>query len=157
AVWMALLVAAHYAFTGAQPETVALAGVTAVAAMLAGVTRNRPARREPWLLLAAANLAVAVGVLGLHVATTVSPPAVPFPPFADGAYLVAYPLYVAGLTLFIRSRSTGRDLRSVADALILLASLALVSWVFIVAPDSAHPSLTAIQRFSSVAYPVGSL
>src|SRR5689334_7878466 len=101
AVWMALLVAAHYTFTGIQPETVVLVGVTAVAAMLGGVMRNRPARRTPWLLLAAANLAVALGVLGLHVATMVSHPAVPFPPFADGAHLVAYPLYVAGLTLFI--------------------------------------------------------
>jgi diguanylate cyclase (GGDEF)-like protein/PAS domain S-box-containing protein len=157
AVWMALLVAAHYTFTGAQPETVALVGVTAVAAMLGGVTRHRPVRRMPWLLLAAANLAVAVGVLGLHIANIISHPAAPFPPLADGAYLVAYPLYVAGLTLFIRSRSTGRDRRSVTDALVFLAGLVLVSWVFIVAPDSAHPLLTAIQRFSSVAYPVGSV
>src|SRR5690348_10844264 len=80
AVWMALLVAAHYTFTGAQPETVALVGVTAVAAMLGGVTRHRPVRRMPWLLLAAANLAVAVGVLGLHIANIISHPAAPFPP-----------------------------------------------------------------------------
>ena len=81
--------------------------MSAVAAMVAGVAVNRPARRAPWLLLAAANLAAALGGLGLHVASVASHPAVPLPAFGDGAYLVDYPLYVAGLALFIRSRSTG--------------------------------------------------
>jgi diguanylate cyclase (GGDEF)-like protein/PAS domain S-box-containing protein len=157
AAWMALLVAARYAFPGVRAETSGLIGVSAVAAMLAGVASNRPARRAPWLLLAAANLAAAAGGLSLHVASLVSHPAVPFPAFADGAYLVDYPLYVAGLALFIRSRSAGRDLRSVADALIFLVGLALVSWVILVVPDAANPSLTWIQRFASVAYPIGNL
>jgi len=157
AVWMALLVATRYAFPGARVETSALIEVSAVAAMLAGVASNRPARRAPWLLLAAANLAAAVGGLSLHVVSLVSHPAVPFPAFADGAYLVDYPLYVAGLALFIRSRSSGRDVRSVADALIFLVGLALLSWVILVVPDAANPSLTWIQRFASVAYPIGNL
>jgi diguanylate cyclase (GGDEF)-like protein/PAS domain S-box-containing protein len=157
AVLMALLVAAHYAFTGLRSETSALIGVIAAAAMVAGVAVNRPVRRAPWLLLAAANLAAALGELGLHVASVASHPAVPLPAFGDGAYLVAYPLYVAGLALFIQSRSTGRDLRSVADALIFLLGLGLLSWVFFVIPDAAHPSMTWIQRMSSVAYPVGNL
>jgi diguanylate cyclase (GGDEF)-like protein/PAS domain S-box-containing protein len=157
AVLMALLVAVHYAFPGVQAETAGLIGVIAVAAMLAGVARNRPARRAPWVLLAVANLAAALGAVGLHVASVASHPAVPLPAFGDGAYLVDYPLYVAGLALFIRSRSTGRDLRSVTDALICLLGLALLSWVFIAIPDAAHPSMTWIQRFSSVAYPIGNL
>jgi diguanylate cyclase (GGDEF)-like protein/PAS domain S-box-containing protein len=157
AAWMALLVAAHYAFTGAAAETSGLIGVSAVAAMLAGVARNRPAQRAPWLLLAAANLAAALSGLGLHIAILTSHPAVPFPAFANGAYLVDYPLYVAGLALFIRSRSSGRDPRSVVDGLIFLIGLGLLTWVILVVPDAASPSLTAIQRVSSVAYPIGNL
>ncbi len=157
AVWMALLVAAHYAFPGLGTEASALIGISAVGAMLIGTARNRPASRAPWLLLAAAILAAALGGLGVHLAVSASHPAVPFPPFANGAYLVEYPLFVAGLALFIRSRSTGRDLRSVADALIVLIGLALLAWVMLVVPDAANPSLTWLQRFASVAYPVGNL
>jgi diguanylate cyclase (GGDEF)-like protein/PAS domain S-box-containing protein len=157
AVWMALLVAARYGFPGLATEATALVGVSAVVTMLAGTARNRPASRAPWLLLAAAILAAALGGLGVHLASIASHPAAPFPPFADGAYLVDYPLFVAGLVLFIRSRSTGRDLRSVVDALIFLIGLVLLSWVMFVVPDAANPSLTWIQRFASVAYPVGNL
>ncbi|MGH2926766.1 MAG: putative bifunctional diguanylate cyclase/phosphodiesterase, partial [Solirubrobacteraceae bacterium] len=116
-----------------------------------------PARRAPWLLLAAANLAAALGGLGLHVVRVISHPAVPFPAFADGVYLVDYPLYVAGLTLFIRSRFTARDLRSAADALICMVGLALLSWVFLAVPSAGNPSLTSIQRFAAIAYPIGNL
>ncbi|MGH3250792.1 MAG: putative bifunctional diguanylate cyclase/phosphodiesterase, partial [Trebonia sp.] len=157
AVWMALLVAAHYALTGLRDETSELIGISGVAAMLAGVAVNRPARRAPWLLLAAANLAAVLGGLGLHIVSVISHPAVPFPAFADGVYLVSYPLYVAGLALFIRSRSAGRDLRSVTDALIVVIGLALLSWFFLVVPDADNPSLTWVQRFASVAYPIGIL
>jgi diguanylate cyclase (GGDEF)-like protein/PAS domain S-box-containing protein len=157
ALWMALLVAAHYALTGLRAETAGLIGISGVAAMLAGVAVNRPARRAPWLLLAAANLAAALGGLSLHIVSVASHPAVGVPPFANGVYLVSYPLYVAGLALFIRSRAAGRDPRSAADALILIVGLALLSWIFLVAPGSANGSLTWLQRLASVAYLIGGL
>jgi diguanylate cyclase (GGDEF)-like protein/PAS domain S-box-containing protein len=157
AIWMALLVAVHYAFTGARVETTALIGVCAVAAMLAGVAANQPARRAPWLLLAAANLTRALGGPGIDLVRVTGHPAAPFPAFANGVYLLGYPLYVTGLALFVRSRSHGADRRSVTDAIILLLGLGLLCWVLLVVPDAADPSLTWIQRFASVAYPVGNL
>jgi diguanylate cyclase (GGDEF)-like protein len=157
AVLMGLLVAAHYAFAGLREEMTALIGVGGAAAMLVGVAVNRPQRRAPWLLLAAANLAAALGGLALHAASTATQPAAPFPAFADGVYLVAYPLYAGGLVAFIRSRSAGRDRRSVVDALILLVGFALLAWIFLVAPDPAVQSLTWLQRCAAVAYPVGNL
>ena len=109
-----------------------------MAAMVAGVSINRPARRTPWLLLAAANLTGTLGEVASHVYATVTHAPVPFPSFADVIYLAAYPLYVAGLAMFIRSRSTGRDARSTIDALVLLVGLILLSWVFLVMPDAAY-------------------
>jgi diguanylate cyclase (GGDEF)-like protein/PAS domain S-box-containing protein len=155
--WMSLLVAAHYAFAALGKEAAALIAVSAVAAMLTGVARNRPARPAPWLLLAAANLAAALGGLGLHVAAGAGRSAAPAPPFADGVYLVAYPLYVAGLALFTRTWSAGRHLRTGTDALIFLAGLALLAWVTLVVPGPASPPLTWSQRLASVAYPVGNV
>src|ERR1700743_2499671 len=155
AVWMALLVVAHYALPWQRTSTAALIEVSGVAAMVAGVSINRPARRTPWLLLAAANLTGTLGEVASHVYSTVTHAPVPFPSFADVIYLAAYPLYVAGLAMFIRSRSTGPDARSTIDALVLLVGLILLSWVFLIMPDAASASLS--QRIVSMAYPVGDL
>jgi len=123
AVWMALLVVAHYTLAWQRTGTAALIELSGVAAMVAGVYMNRPARRTPWLLLAAANLTGTLGEVASHVYLTVTHAPVPFPSFADVIFLAAYPLYVAGLAMFVRSRSTGRDARSMIDALVLMVGL----------------------------------
>ena len=157
AAWMALLVVAHYTLAWQRTGTAALIELSGVAAMVAGVYINRPARRTPWLLLAAANLTGTVGEVASRVYATVTHAPMPFPSFADVIYLAAYPLYVAGLAMFIRSRSTGRDARSMIDALVLMVGLIVLSWVFLVMPDATAASLTLPQRVVSVAYPVADL
>jgi diguanylate cyclase (GGDEF)-like protein/PAS domain S-box-containing protein len=157
AIWMALLVVAHYTFPWQRTGSAALIEVSGVAAMVAGVYINRPARRAPWLLLAAANLTGTVGEVASRVYATATHASVPFPSFADVIFLAAYPLYVAGLAMFIRSRSTGRDARSMIDALVLMVGLIVLSWVFLVMPDATAASLTLPQRVVSVAYPIGDL
>ena len=81
----------------------------------------------------------------------------PFPSVADIIYLLEYPLFVAGLVLFIRARSAERDLRSVLDALMLTVGLGLLAVLFLLVPDATNPALSWPQRFVSVAYPVGDL
>jgi len=157
AVWMALLVVAHYALPWQRTGTAALIEVSGVAAMVAGVSINRPARRTPWLLLAAANLTGTLGEVAARAVVSVTHAPLPFPSFADVIYLAAYPLYVAGLAMFIRSRSTGPDARSMIDALVLMVGLILLSWVFLIMPDAVSASLSLTQRIVSVAYPVGDL
>ncbi|MGH3290800.1 MAG: hypothetical protein ACRDP7_03235, partial [Trebonia sp.] len=157
AAWMALLVVAHYTLAGQRTVTASLIEVSGVAAMVAGMYLNRPARRTPWLLLAAANLTGTVGDVASHVFVTATHAPLPFPSFADIIYLAAYPLYVAGLAVFIRSRSTGPDARSMIDALVLLVGLIVLSWVFLIMPDATSASLTLSQRIVSMAYPIGDL
>jgi diguanylate cyclase (GGDEF)-like protein/PAS domain S-box-containing protein len=157
AVWMALLVAAHYAFAGPEAGTETLIEVSGVAALLAGVAMNRPGRSLPWLLLAVGSLTAALGDLSVHVLAAVTHAPVPFPSFADAVYLAEYPLYVAALALFILIRSAQRDARSMIDALIFMVGPVLLAWVFLVVPDATTPSLSLIQRIVSVAYPVGDL
>jgi diguanylate cyclase (GGDEF)-like protein/PAS domain S-box-containing protein len=155
--WMALLVVAHYALPWQRTGTEALIEVSGVAAMVAGVYLNRPARRTPWLLLAAANLTGTLGDVAAHVYSSVTHAPLPFPSFADVIFLAAYPLSVAGLAMFIRSRSTGPDARSTIDALVLMVGLILLSWVFLIMPDARSASLSLSQRIVGVAYPVGDL
>jgi diguanylate cyclase (GGDEF)-like protein/PAS domain S-box-containing protein len=51
AIWMALLIAAYYAWPGLRAGTWGLIGLSAI---VAAVVINRPRRKAPWLLLAAA-------------------------------------------------------------------------------------------------------
>ncbi len=157
AAWMALLVTLHYALPGLRTEAAPLIDLTGAAAIFIGVFRNGPARRAPWFMIAAANLTGALGLLVARIQRTVTGVPLPFPSFADVVYLLAYPLFVTGLVLFIRARSAERDMRSVLDAFTLTVGLALLAWLFLLVPDATNPSLSWPQRFVSVAYPIGDL
>lgn len=156
AAWTALLVVAHYALRCMRAETAALIQLSGVTAMAAGVSLHRPARRAPWLLLAAANLTAAAAWLSAHLLAAASHAPVPFPSFADAVSLAEYPLQAAALAMFIRSRSDKRDMRSVIDALIIVVGLALLAWIFLIVPAATGVPLSW-QRIVSVAYPAGDL
>jgi diguanylate cyclase (GGDEF)-like protein/PAS domain S-box-containing protein len=155
--WMALLVTLHYALPRLRTEAAPLIDLTGAAAIVIGVLLNRPVRRAPWFMIAAANLTGALGLLTARVQRTVTGAPLPFPSFGDVVYLLEYPLFVAGLVLFIRARSAERDMRSVLDALTLTLGLGLLAWLFLLVPDATNPALSWPQRFVSVAYPVGDL
>ena len=105
--WMTLLVVAYYGLPRLRAEAWGLIGLTGVSAIVAGVVVNRPARKAPWLLLAGANLSFIAGQVSFLVLTQIEGAKVPFPSFADVLYLLTYPLYAAGLLIFIRSRTPG--------------------------------------------------
>jgi diguanylate cyclase (GGDEF)-like protein/PAS domain S-box-containing protein len=154
AVWLVLLTAAYYRLPGLRAETWGLVGLTGVAAIAAGVVINRPSRKTPWMLLAAALACFAAGqvvflVAGLEGAK------LPFPSFADGLYLSTYPLYAAALLIFIWWRTPQRDRRSLIDALTLTAGLALLSWLYLILPYVHNPALTWLQKSVAIAYPLG--
>jgi diguanylate cyclase (GGDEF)-like protein/PAS domain S-box-containing protein len=157
AVLMALLVAVHYAVPEGRAVTAALVSLSAVAAVMAGVVLNGPAQRAPWLLLAAANLMVALGELTGAVQGAVTHAALPFPSLADAVFLLEYPFLVAALALFIQAQTIERDLRSVVDALILSVGFALLIWLFLVVPGATSPNYSLAERLVSIAYPVGDM
>src|SRR5579875_741039 len=101
ALWWLVLVVAYYGLPGLRTETWSLLGLSGVVAIVAGVVLNRPARRLPWLLLAAANLSFAVGQGSFLVASLIRHQPLPFPSYADVFYLLTYPLIAAGLLIFI--------------------------------------------------------
>ncbi|MBO0820353.1 MAG: PAS domain S-box protein, partial [Nocardiopsaceae bacterium] len=153
--WMAALVTAYYLLPGVRFATWGLISLSGVAAILAGVSVNRPARRLPWLLLAAALLSFAAGQVSFLVLGELMRTALPFPSFADGLYLLTYPLYAAGLLGFIRWRTPDGDRRSLIDALILTAGLALLSWTYLILPYVHNPALTWLEKSVAIAYPLG--
>ena len=158
AIWMALLVAAHYAFAGLRTETAALIGVSAVAAMLAGVALQPPGpadavaaarRREPRRRPRRARPAPR---------DHGEPPCRPLPlvrrchlpgglPALRRRARAVHPVAVH------RAGPAQRGRRADPPGRPRCCS----PGSFFVIPDAANPSLTWLQRFASVAYPVGNL
>ena len=154
AVWMTLLIALYYWLPGLRVETWGLIGLSGVIAILAGVIINRPSRKAPWLLLALAQACFAAGQVSFLLAQAIGTQ-LPFPSFADLLYLLTYPLYAAGLLIFIRWRTPDRDRRSLIDALTLTAGLALLSWIYLILPYVHNPALSWLQKSVAIAYPLG--
>jgi diguanylate cyclase (GGDEF)-like protein/PAS domain S-box-containing protein len=154
AVWMMLLLALYYWLPGVRVEAWGLIGLSGVIAIVAGVIINRPSRKAPWLLLALAQASFAAGQVSFLVAQVIGTQ-LPFPSFADVLYLLTFPLYAAGLLIFIRWRTPDRDRRSLIDALTLTAGLALLSWIYLVLPYVHNPGLSWLQKCVAIAYPLG--
>jgi diguanylate cyclase (GGDEF)-like protein/PAS domain S-box-containing protein len=153
-IWMAFLVAVYYELPAIRVGAWALLGLSGVGAIVAGVVINRPARKAPWLLLAVANLSFIAGQTSFLVMTRLNIQ-VPFPSFADALYLAEYPLYAAGVLIFIRWRSPDGDRRSLLDALTLTVGLALLSWLYLILPYARNADLTWLQKSVAIAYPLG--
>ena len=151
---MAVLVALYYALPGLRTETWGLIGLSGVGGIVAGVVINRPSRKLPWLLLAGALTSFTAGQVSFLVAQLIGVQ-LPFPSFADVLYLLTYPLYAIGLLIFIWWRTPDRDRRSLIDALILTAGLALLSWIYLILPYVHNPALTWLQKSVAIAYPLG--
>ena len=155
AVWVAILIGIYYGTDGGLRITAwGLISLSGVAAIVTGLTVNRPARKAPWILLAAALSCFAAGQLSFLVAAQLHV-ALPFPSFADVLYLSCYPLYAAGLLIFIYWRTPDGDLRSLIDALTLTAGLGLLSWTFLIRPYITDQTLTGLQKTVAIAYPLG--
>ena len=130
-----------------------LVGLSAVAAILAGMRLHRPARPGIWYGLAggltlfvAGDVVYTVSDYVLHVE--------PFPGPADVLYLTSYPLLAGALLVLIRSRTGGRDRSGLIDALIITTGLGLLSWTFLMQPIASDTSLTLASRLISIAYPL---
>ena len=157
AACLVLLAVAYYLLPGLRAAAWSLLGLTGVAGLVTGVLLHRPARRAPWLLLAAGSLCALAGqVLAPASAGPAGRPP-PFPSPADACYLARYPLYLAGLALLIRARAAGRDRRSLLDTLTVTAGAATAAWLYLVLPDIRAAGLPGLGRAAAIGYSLGEL
>ena len=154
AIWVVFLIALYYGVSGLRLVTWGLISVSGVIAIVAGTFLNHPARKTPWLVLAAAQASFAAGQLSFLIAARLKI-VLPFPSFADALYLLTFPLYAVGLLIFIYWRSPDKDRRSLIDALTLTAGLALLSWTFLIRPYVHNAGLSDLQKAVAIAYPLG--
>jgi hypothetical protein len=132
-------------------------GFSACVAIVVGVRRHKPAARLSWYLIALGQAFFVAGDVLAYNYQAFFGTALPFPSVADPLYLAVYPLTVAGLLLLIRRRNPGRDWASLVDSLIVTIGLALLSWVFLIAPYAHDTTLHLGTKLVSIAYPLGDI
>lgn len=149
----ALLVIAYFLVDGLLADLVYEAvGGAVVVAIVVGVRRQGLAR-APWHLIAAAQgawiLGDALSTFGEHVLHTERFLA------SDVAYLSGYPLLAVGLVRLVRLRAPGHDRSSLIDGSILACGMAVVLWVYVMAPYANVADVSIRDRVVSLAYPIG--
>jgi diguanylate cyclase (GGDEF)-like protein/PAS domain S-box-containing protein len=131
-----------------------LVGLSAVAAIVAGVWMNRPDHQLSWYLFALGQLMFVAGDLTLNYYENVLHIEAPFPSMSDAFWLGGYPILTIGLVLLIRRRALGRDWAGLIDAAIIATGMGVLSWVFLMNPYVEDYALSVLERSISIAYPI---
>jgi two-component system cell cycle response regulator len=129
-----------------------LISASGAVAVLAGARRNRPGYRRPWYLLAIGQATYALADLAFYLDRGVLH--IDYYPFVDDAlYLASYPLFAAGLLLFVRRRTPSWDVASIIDATVVALGGGLVMWVYLMAPQLADTTQSPLAKAVSIGYP----
>ena len=131
-------------------------GISSPLAIAVGMRLHGAKARLAWTLLLVGQLLYVAGDVYTYTYPDLLGGTVGFPSAGDAIYLSVYPALFAGLILLARRRNPhGRDRTVVVDSLILTVGFALLSWVFLVAPNLHLSGLTVLAKLVSVAYPLG--
>jgi diguanylate cyclase (GGDEF)-like protein/PAS domain S-box-containing protein len=134
-----------------------LLGLSSSIAIAVGIYMHRPRARAAWLLFIVGQFLFFAGDLYTYSYPKVFGVEVEFPSLGDAIYLTVYPALVAGLLVLVRRRNPEGDRAGVIDSLILTVGVALLSWVFLVAPNIHLSGLTLLEKAVSAAYPLGDI
>lgn len=129
-------------------------GLSSAVAILIGIKLHKPASRRAWQAFAVGQLFFVTGDAFYYGYDAIFHQDVPFPSLGDVFYLAVYPALIAGLVILVRRRNPLGDRTSLIDALILTTGLALMSWVFLMAPYAHDPTLNLLEKLASIAYPL---
>src|SRR5262245_25440688 len=132
-------------------------GLSSSLAIMAGVWMHRPRAWLAWTLMAFGQLLFFAGDLYTYSYPKLFGADVPFPSLGDALYLLVYPALMAGLVLLVRSRNPDGDKPGLIDSAILTVGIALLSWVFLVAPNIHLSGLDVTAKLVSAAYPLGDI
>ena len=155
----ALLTGAYLWFpplTGSGP-LINLLGLSSSIAIAVGIYLHRPKARAAWLLFIIGQFLFFAGDLYTYSYPKLTGAEVEFPSFGDAIYLTVYPALVAGLLVLVRRRNPQGDRAGVIDSLILTVGISLLSWVFLVAPNTHLSGLSVLEKVVSSAYPLGDI
>jgi diguanylate cyclase (GGDEF)-like protein/PAS domain S-box-containing protein len=130
-----------------------LVGLSASVGLVVGVRRHRPVHRKPWLLLALGQLLFVLGDANQVFHDQVLHRVLPTPSLTDALWLPAYAVLVAGVLLLVRVERRP-DRVALVDACVLAASLGVLVWTYVAAPQAVDGTLTVTERLLGVLYPL---
>jgi diguanylate cyclase (GGDEF)-like protein/PAS domain S-box-containing protein len=131
-------------------------GISSPLAIGIGMRLHGAQARLAWSLLLVGQLLYVAGDFYTYTYPDLLGGKVGFPSAGDAVYLSVYPALFAGMILLVRRRDPlRRDRSGVLDSLVLTVGFALLSWVFLVAPNLHLAGLTVLAKLVSVAYPLG--
>ncbi|MDX6560360.1 MAG: hypothetical protein QOD65_174 [Gaiellales bacterium] len=128
---------------------------SSVIAILVGIRIHRPAAPWPWRWFAMGQALFFLGDLYTYSYPQIIGHEVPFPSPGDVLYLLVYPALMTGVLLTVRRRNPQGDRAGVIDALIITLGIALLSWIFLMAPYVHDTTLSPLAKAVSIAYPLG--
>ncbi|UQU63554.1 PAS domain S-box protein [Couchioplanes caeruleus] len=111
-----------------------LFGAVSVGAVVAGISRHRPARIGPWLMLAASVACLAVGDVFYAFAKFTA---------SDVCYLTMFVFVVLALLQFTRGGAALLSRARLIDLLACASSALLVVWVFGIGPNEQFATISA--------------
>jgi diguanylate cyclase (GGDEF)-like protein/PAS domain S-box-containing protein len=132
-------------------------GLSGSVAVAVGIYIHRPKARLAWVLFIVGLFLFFAGDLYTYSYPKLTGAEVEFPSIGDAIYLAVYPPLVAGLLVLVRRRNPQGDRAGVIDSLIISVGIALLSWVFLVAPNIHLSGLTVLEKAVSAAYPLGDI
>ena len=132
-------------------------GLSSSLAIAIGIYLHRPKARAAWCLFIVGQFLFFAGDLYTYSYPKLFGVDVEFPSLGDAIYLTVYPALVAGLLVLVWRRNPQGDRAGVIDSLILTVGVALLSWVFLVAPNIHLSGLSPLEKAVSAAYPLGDI
>jgi hypothetical protein len=124
----------------------ALYHYAAAVAVVVGIRLHRPADPWPWYLIGTALLAFGTGD-AIQLTRPVAD-------LSDLCFLAAYLALTVALLRLVRTRSRGRDVPALLDALVVSTGLGVVAWQFLMFPYARDPSLSLDQKLTSIVLPL---
>jgi diguanylate cyclase (GGDEF)-like protein/PAS domain S-box-containing protein len=131
-------------------------GLSGAIAIVAGMRLHRPRAVLAWSMFVVGQLLFVAGDFYTYSLTSLFGVHVGFPSPGDGLYLTVYPALMAGLLVLVRRRNPRTDRAGAIDSLILTLGIALLSWVFLIAPN-VQLGGDWLPKAVSIAYPVGDI
>ena len=153
----AVLTAAYFWFPPLKGNgpLINLLGLSSSVAIAIGIYLHRPKARAAWFLFIVGQFLFFAGDLYTYSYPKLFGADVEFPSLGDVLYLLVYPALIGGLLILVRRRNPRGDRAAVIDSLILTVGIALISWVFLIAPNIHLSGLTTLEKAVSAAYPLG--
>jgi PAS domain-containing protein len=129
----------------------------ALVVVIAAVRATRPAGAVVWWAVVAGQTVNLGAGVAWYLYPALKGVVLPYPSVGDFLYLCSYPVYAIALGVLIRKRGEGSRRVELIDAAIIAVGAAVLSWVFLIAPNLFNTSLPPLARAVSIGFPLQDL